>query len=67
MTNIKLSLHKAFARWFRRKATIKSIIAQATDNEKQEIIADYELVKRLSSYLSHSEMQQVLSHLRNEN
>lgn len=49
------------SRWWRRSTAIKSIIAEATPHEKQEILADADLVERLKSKLSHSDMPKVFS------
>ena len=46
-----------------RKAAIKSIIAQATDAEKQEITGNPDLIDRLSQALGRSDMLSLMSEL----
>ncbi|MGB0385894.1 MAG: hypothetical protein ACPGWR_13830 [Ardenticatenaceae bacterium] len=61
--NIKEELNKAMARWWGRKGAIKSIIAKATDAQKQEILEDAALLARLDSKLRRDEMRTALNDL----
>ena len=60
---IKKRLNKALSRWWGRKRAIRSIIANATNAQKQEILRDADLVNRLSGKLSRFDMRAVLNNL----
>lgn len=63
LNRIKEQLNKAMARWWRRKRAIFSVIANATDTQKQYLLEDAALLARLDSKLRRNEMRAVLDNL----
>lgn len=62
-SSIKEQLDIAMARWWARKRAIRSIIANATDAQKQEVLEDRELLARLDDKFRRNEMRTVLDSL----
>lgn len=63
LNRIKEQLNQAMARWWGRKRAIFTIIASATDAQKQYLLEDAALLARLDSKLHRHEMRTVLDKL----